>query len=462
MLRYADVDTTNIIIIMAQRRVLQVRMSPTATSSSSSSINACACLPQHIQIFLREKLGNEIVRSVQVHEVKSAQQRVLILHFGGDVKWETLTDENWQQALVSGRNRLVVRTWMGANRWWNLNHANTVSNGWSEQLQQIAEQECWGYQSARRALEKERTAIRVPRIVHFSATLEEKYPWAIMEYVGKHSTIYDDSIFFDESWTIGMTKVREEFGFIEPHPRWGRVPVECSLKYAMMVLDFVILPLHRYYYSEKQCSSQTNEMKPLNYLDMAELYKIKYEAILIDQDAAEHSGSSDKLQDVIRTLGCAIRKLVDEATSEEVERPIRMLPPVLCHIDCQPQNLMFARRQRRDSSKEQEEDEVLIVSVLDWEEAAYADPRFELLMLCRKVCANKHQAEQVWQKYQEEMDGIVVLGPIEPWLNLEVVHSLTTLLLQATAGGGRCPWESKPDLWGKIERELHRLADLTR
>lgn len=25
-------------------------------------------------------------------------------------------------------------------------------------------------------------------------------------------------------------------------------------------------------------------------------------------------------------------------------------------------------------------------------------------------------------------------------------------------GGGRSPWETKPDLWGKIEREFSRLV----
>jgi hypothetical protein len=34
------------------------------------------------------------------------------------------------------------------------------------------------------------------------------------------------------------------------------------------------------------------------------------------------------------------------------------------------------------------------------------------------------------------------------------------LLLQSMdlLGGGRSPWETKPDLWGKIQREFCRLA----
>jgi thiamine kinase-like enzyme len=120
-------------------------------------------------------------------------------------------------------------------------------------------------------------------------------------------------------------------------------------------------------------------------------------------------------------------------------------------MDCQPQNLLFARPK--------EKRQPLIVSVLDWEEAAFADPRFELLLICRKVCANRSQADQVWKTYQEELPQ-PCLGSIEPWLKLESVHSLTTLLLQSMdlLGGGRSPWETKPDLWGKIQREFCRLA----
>jgi hypothetical protein len=96
---------------------------------------------------------------------------------------------------------------------------------------------------------------------------------------------------------------------------------------------------------------------------------------------------------------------------------------------------------------------------LDWEEAAFADPRFELLLLCRKVCANRSQADEVWKVYREELPQ-PNLGSVEPWLKLETVHSLTTLLLQSMdlLGGGRNPWETKPDLWGKIQREFYRLA----
>ncbi|NJM93456.1 MAG: DUF2851 family protein, partial [Cytophagales bacterium] len=71
----------------------------------------------------------------------------------------------------------------------------------------------------------------------------------------------------------------------------------------------------------------------------------------------------------------------------------------------------------------------------DWEETAYADPRFELLLLCRKVCANREQADFIWQYYSNQIniclthdDGydVIQLGSITPWLKLEAIHSITT------------------------------------
>jgi thiamine kinase-like enzyme len=114
-------------------------------------------------------------------------------------------------------------------------------------------------------------------------------------------------------------------------------------------------------------------------------------------------------------------------------------------MDCQPQNLIHFSKWR-------------IASVLDWEEACYADPRFELLLLSRKVCASREQADVLWRTYEQEMNKNI--GPIEAWLKLEAVHSLTTSLLQSMDLGGRSPWETKPDLLGKMEREFHRLFGL--
>ena len=76
-----------------------------------------------------------------------------------------------------------------------------------------------------------------------------------------------------------------------------------------------------------------------------------------------------------------------------------------------------------------------------------------------QVCANQEQAESIWSDYQTHFVDLQ-LGPLDVWLRLETVHSLCTLLLQSMdlLNGGRSPWETKPDLWGKIEREFSRLV----
>jgi thiamine kinase-like enzyme len=166
----------------------------------------------------------------------------------------------------------------------------------------------------------------------------------------------------------------------------------------------------------------------------------------------------------VELLAFAVTKLQKHASFLAESSILSLLPPVLCHMDCQPQNLLFvkcATTSLSPTASPKPDDPVLRVevsSVLDWEEAAYADPRFELLLLCRKVCANRSQADRVWETYRRELPQ-PHLGPIDPWLRLETVHSLTTLLLQAMKVGGRSPWESQPDLWGKIQREFQRLPD---
>ena len=105
-----------------------------------------------------------------------------------------------------------------------------------------------------------------------------------------------------------------------------------------------------------------------------------------------------------------------------------------------------------------------------------SDPRFEILLICRKVLANHEQAEKLWQSYSSYVKQLNTLftsesnndikqwevGPLTPWLKLETVHSICTLLLQSMdlLGGGRSPWETKPDLGGKIDRERQRLVQL--
>jgi len=332
---------------------------------------------------------------------------------------------------------------------------------------------------------------------------------------------------FCDSLVRNMVKIRHEFGYGEPHPRHGRVSVELALDYAMQVLDSVILPLHSAFFIDhlsgmmsKKGQNKThnssggsggryinsillediyplsrvynkgknyeNELtvepdpSPCRYHDMIALYQKT--VLSLKQTAPtknQHTNVvySRKLHQLIDILEECVENLISEAKlhypnlighcgvdSEDV------IPPVLCHMDLQPQN-MIMRQLTASCSTESCSTEVAstprIASVLDWEESCYADPRFELLMLCRKVVANRIQADILWEYYSNIMGKRFELsnntfGPIEPWLKLETIHSLFTLIMQGMdlQGGGRNPWEGKHDLWGKVSRELSRLVDL--
>jgi hypothetical protein len=383
--------------------------------------------PDHVLTFLQER---HPPGEVAVEEAKSAQQKVWIL----TLVHHHPVQQQWSQSLLTGRNRLVVRQWRGSARWWNLNNSNEASP------EDVARAEVAAYRLSYKALPH----LAMPQLLHFDATNHE-YPWAIFSYVGEHSTHFDDRRKYTMEWVDSMVKVRHEFGFDEPHPRWGRVPVEQAVEYTLKVLRTVTIPLHQHLANNpsQEWYDLTNNGHATTYADMVLLYEESHSRIT---ERLRNSDSNDKkLQKVTDILGKCIARLSTEAST------IKPLSPVLVHIDCQPQNLLFCRS---------DGEHTFISSILDWEEAAYADPRFELLLLCRKVCANREQADIVWKTYEEECQP---LGQIEPWLRLETVHSVTTLVLQSMdlLGGGRSPWETKPDLLDKIEREFHRLIGLS-
>jgi hypothetical protein len=445
-----------------------------------------------------------------VQEIPSAQQRVLVLQYycssqeeddtttkqqNGTKDHQQLGDDCWNAALEAGRQHAVLRIWKGVKRWWNLNHVApaTVDQEHQERLQNMARQEIWGYRMARQAFHHHHhrslhgTNLRIPTVLYFSLEHDDnnnnnnnnnhkEEPWALLEYVGEQSTLFGTARVHDPFWTQSMIPMRDEFGFVEPHPRWGRVPVENALEYAQIVLQQVILPLHQFYYDDCHPApafhNSTGTTTAQSYVDVVANCRQKYTQFLLHcqqrplESAAaaaaihepEPSERAAFLQDCTEKLDKAI-SVLEHAVSALDELQL-LTPPVLCHMDLQPQNMLFAAPRLGNGANNSNRNDSIVVSVLDWEEAAYADPRFELLLLGRKVCANRLQAESIWQMYQTKRRqwSLQLLGPLEPWLRLETVHSLTTLLLQATntAGGGRSPWETWDDLRGKLEREWQR------
>jgi len=311
-----------------------------------------------------------------------------------------------------------------------------------------------------------------------------------------------------------MTKIRHEFGFDEPHPRHGRVPTDECLDYAIMILHDVVMPLQSYFFVMESAdhaeigsqplvehlrsigwvdpTQQTPTVKPFQYHDMITVYRYALDR-LSNANALRHvEGEKDERMDfLLGLLDQCINALSCEWVGSEGKPP--PLPPVLCHMDLQPQNLFFCHINTNHEMNGGTSSAVTengghhnnkhihsarncsVASVMDWEEACYADPRFELLLICRKVVANRGQAEKVWQSYSDRVRQISEcislkrktnthwdVGCIEPWLKLETVHSLCTLLLQAMnlLGGGRNPWETTSDLWGKIDRERRRLVHM--
>ncbi|OEU07518.1 hypothetical protein FRACYDRAFT_250941 [Fragilariopsis cylindrus CCMP1102] len=413
---------------------------------------------------------------------------------------------------------------------------------------------------------------KIPRVLYFRssytttrpseqqkrATLEDPSPlcWAVLEYVGPDDdgvlplptsttiptkTMTTDimidedkdtndveevhDVEVDESYLNSMTKIRTEFGFDEPHPRWGRVPVDQALQYARTIIQEVLIPLHCYSSrvgngilvegegqrrrrrrQQQQISLFHQDDKNFNinddvgvaqtYSSMVRVYRQVWKEVTLNQQQKQkqnqrelkeqgHCCEADlRIKECIKRLERGLQVLEETINSND-KTIIPQLDPVLVHLDLQPQNIIFGKKNplffpspsivkatavnyhdSPDYSGETEEenylndDEPTVFSVLDWEDAAWADPRFDLILLCRKVCANRDQANALWFDYADAQKNFI--GPIEPWLQLETVHSITTLLLQSTDlfNFGRNPWETKKDLWGKLQREFTRLDNL--
>jgi thiamine kinase-like enzyme len=462
--------------------------------------------PSAVQ-YLQTRFG--AIQSIK--ELPSAQQRLFRVTLVSEHEASTQTVAG---TLLDGTTttaarhiNVVVRQWQSGCRWWNFHQSTDVSA--------LARSEVAGYRVARTCLPH----LHIPHVLYFhscdnttttttaphdengdtpTTTIQTahnhahgtthndnaSYPhhpnnsldiWAVMEYLGPENDSAD-------YWLKSMVPVRDEFGFSEPHPRWGRVPVDCAETYARTILRSVILPLHQHMNAIENyaCIEGLSHVLGwtcggIQYTDAVQecIQRIQLMRSVCDTASEGYPGppSLDILHKSVTRLEQHVRIT-----------PVTAMRPVLCHMDCQPQNLLFAPTkttqsvdcQQKESNKESDAfgsngctagNDLQIMSVLDWEEAAYADPRFELILLGRKVCANRAQADRIWHEYSRAMQldsihGTDMLGPIVLWLWLESIVSLTTWHLQSLnlQGGGRSPWETQTDLRGKISRELERLA----
>ena len=201
---------------------------------------------------------------------------------------------------------------------------------------------------------------------------------------------------------------------------------------------------------------------------IAQLLEVQSKTTATNYNAHLRNIGNRRMGELLKVLLQSVDKLEYEFKEIPQLQTNYSIPPVLCHMDLQPQNMILGRRIGLSHVAGEKDDEMpSILSVLDWEETCYADPRFELLLLCRKVLANRKQADKLWEYYSNVMQERYNLdkcffGPLEPWLKLETVHSVITLCLQEMdlQKGGRNPWERSRDLWFKISRELRRLVNL--
>jgi hypothetical protein len=263
-----------------------------------------------------------------------------------------------------------------------------------------------------------------------------------------------------------MTKIRYEFGFDEPHPRHGRVPVDECLDYAQMILRDVVLPIQFSFFEWSSSSSsssssllsssiqfsghgadwklnlravavdwQTDTPKPFDYHDMVAVYRLALQRL---SAARQDAGVDDERMDTLLKMMYTCVASLEHEWDEYDGRCPPPLPAALCHMDLQPQNLTFWHDRHGDDANHKVVDvhvsnDCSVASLVDFEEAVYADPRFEVLLICRKVLSNIEQADELWKSYASsvKLQTTWEVGPMEPWLRLETVHSLFTLLLQA-------------------------------
>jgi len=461
--------------------------------------------PQHVLEFLDQKFAWKVESIVAV---PSAQQYVWILQIiqpnidgqEGTSRANNVESSNgWRDvshsALEMGTSQVVIRMWRGSARWWNLNSSKDEPVS----LLELARAEVAGYRMAHDILTIDSSPMMLhqPQVLYFSHDTNHEVshpylaPWAMFSYVGATSQHYTPSKngthwrCDNGTFAATMIKTRHEFGFHEPHPRHGRVCTEHSLAYGKKLLRTILFPIHHWFFQLHGLRNKTNNdggqsehrnehvlhdlgmyptmnhpkdggARPRRYIHMIHLYEDALQRI----SQISHGNIIDsKLDKIIQLLGPCLERLRLDAKYhglEEEDEQKQTIPSVLCHLDLQPQNLIFKR------ALDPPEDDTIpeVASVLDWEEAAFCDPRFELLLICRKVLANHAQATELWNMYQTNLQDEFGLdiGSLEPWLQLETVHSIFTLTLQALNLGGRSPWESKPDLWQKVQRELSRLV----
>jgi len=387
-------------------------------------------------------LASSGVRKTSLH---SAAQEMLLLTVA-----DPLTiPPRYRDFLKNGETHFVLRRYKSEATYWNLQGCLLDQSEGKLCLRETA-----AYRIAKNAFESKHSDVVIPEVLYVADRD------VLFSYVGEGSNVFASSE-FDDTLSREMVKTRLEYGFDEPHPRHGRVDIDRCEIYAKSVLEEIVAILHTYNYHHEMGDDNfetdkkyiiiiredgggggggggggdldQHRTKPYptrftqvkTFSSMLMLYKEQFQKVIKFDDPAN---------DVL------IQKTISNLESKRAEVEKLAQPAVLIHCDLQPQNLMF--RAEKDAYGLPR-----TACLLDWEDAAFADGRFEILLICRKIVANIQQARNIWQYYKILLK--VETGSIEPWLKLESLHSLCTYKLQNN------PCDS-----GKIERELERLKQL--
>jgi len=157
-----------------------------------------------------------------------------------------------------------------------------------------------------------------------------------------------------------LIRPRFKYGYEEYHPRWGRLSVDQSLPYALAIIDQVLVPLHKSNITELSPDLRVSSWGVrFHFLDVADRVRVQLSAV---QTCDSHMRNAVEFA---VSVTCRAMTLWKRSGLQSEQR----IPCVLCHMDLQPQNVS------RDAMGK-------ILFVFDWEEAAWADPTFELLLLC--------------------------------------------------------------------------------
>ncbi|GMI45001.1 hypothetical protein TrCOL_g9319 [Triparma columacea] len=428
---------------------------PSKETSNSSSIPSST--PTIIPQTYLDTLKDVVEGTLRFEELKSAQHKVY------KVQYEVKGGGGEGGGLVTS----VLRVYVGASSWWNLYLDSCPSDLLPPAEISTSEHLCYTLTQKYYDQAPPSFGPRSPSMRTFQpSVLGSSSNWLSLSYV-PHTPFPH------------MIPDRVEFGFLEPHPRHGRLEPRDCLGYCCMVLEGYFYRVCKGAWKE---GGGKGEVNPRDVVGRVE--KVMKEV----EGRGVGGGRAEEVKRMASELGRDYFAGVEEWRGggeegandggERSEKTVPYLPPVVVHCDLQPQNLCLGTAQdvggeRREGTWTRREDNdtttttttYFIEGVVDYEEARFADPRFELMFMCRRVCCDLEQASIVWGMFSEFSKGEGwEVGGLEGWMKLECLVTLAGCVVRGSGmgeewikkegrGEGR---QDQEEEWRKYEREIER------